>query len=109
MHRVIAGNRQTGDDHFGRAPRRQRGWRQRIAHDAIVALRVHETVEQRDSGPAAAAARLRGIAKALLNIGNSVALRVLERQQKSAGVRRAANLVVIPRAASIDDASCAQR
>ena len=66
---------------------------QRIAHDAIVDLRVDRILIQADAGAACSAA-LNGFTKALNHVGFSRTRLVLQSDQKSARMRRVVAVVL---------------
>jgi hypothetical protein len=92
MHWVVAGDGQSRDDHIGRCAWRDRPFRQRIANDAVIHLRVERTLVERNPG-AAGTALLAGLAEANVDVGPAIAFRILERHQKSTRRRRVVAIV----------------
>ena len=86
VHRMIAAQRQTGDDGLGGTSRNNAARRQCVSHDAIVDLGVDGAIVQAD----ARAARTSGgdrFAEALHDISLAGTSLVLQGDQKSVGAR----------------------
>jgi hypothetical protein len=95
MHRMIAGERQSRDNDLRIFLRRDAVGRQRIADDLVVLFSVEAVLVDANAGAAGRALR-DAVAEALDLVGMAVTLRVLERDQKTAGWHF---IVVIVRAA----------
>jgi hypothetical protein len=87
-HRMVAGQRQARNDGLRRSGQRDPVRRQRITHDAIIALGIEVTLVDRDAGPALVAVGRSG-ANAYDLVGPSIARGVLQSPQKPAGWGRA--------------------
>src|SRR3984893_18124453 len=99
MHRMVAGDRQPGDDHLRRRGRGNRAGGQSVAHDAIVHLGIERTVIKRDAGAAVAAVR-EAVAKANVDVGVPITLGILKSDQKPA--RRGGVVAIVAAAPGID-------
>ena len=84
MHRMIAGERQPRDDDLRTFLRRDAIGRQRIADDLVVLFGVEAVLVDANAGAAGRALR-DAVAEPLDLVGVAVTLRVLERDQKTAG------------------------
>jgi hypothetical protein len=92
VHRMVAGQGQPRNHNLRGAGRRDHARRQGITHDAIVHLRVKRPAVERDACAARTAGR-HAVAEANLDVGPSVAIGVLERDQETAGRRRVITVV----------------
>ena len=81
---MIAGERQSRDDDLRIFLRRDAVGRQRIADDLVVLFSVEAVLVDANAGAAGRALR-DAVAEALDLVGMAVTLRVLERDQKTAG------------------------
>ena len=84
MHRMIPGERQSRDNDLRIFLRRDAVGRQRIADDLVVLFGVEAVLVDANAGAAGRALR-DVVAEALDLVGVAVTLRVLERDQKTAG------------------------
>ena len=84
---MIAGQRQSGDDHLGQPARPNRARRQGITNDAIVRLRIKRAVIECDPGAAGIAAFSAGT-EADDRVSAPIPSGVLQGEEESAGRRR---------------------
>ena len=92
VHRMVAGERQPGNDDIRVPAWRDRTRRQRIAHDSVVRLRVERALIERDSRATGIAA-LGSRTEATDHVGMTVAFGILERHQESPGGRFVVSVV----------------
>ena len=86
MHRVVAGQRQAGDNNLRGFRRHDRVALQRIADDLVILFRVKPAIIKVDAGAPGGALR-HAWPKTLDHVGSAVAGVVLERNKKAAGRR----------------------
>ena len=103
MHRVIAAEREAGDDGDRRALRRDRAGRHRVLHDAVVCLGVDRAVVNADAGAAVIACLLCS-AEALDRVGFAGAALVLKSDEESAFVRLVVAEIFARPGVGVDDA-----
>src|ERR1700730_649490 len=94
MHRMVAAERQSGNDGFRRIPRHERARRKGISHDSIIDLRINRSLIHADAR--AAGSSLDGFTETLNYVRLSSSRLVLQGYQKSAFMWLI-EVVVVPR------------
>src|SRR3984893_12690671 len=103
VHRVIAGKRQSRDDHLGRIMWCNSLRRQRITNDAVVCFRVKRAIIERDSSATGIPAFSAGT-ETDDHISPAVAGRIFQGNQESAGGRFVVAVIAATPAVDIEHA-----
>ena len=103
---MVAAERQSGNDGFGRSAGHDGFVGQGISQNAIIDLGVKRSLVHADARAAFATA-LDGFAKALIHVGPSCAALVLQCYEETAGMRRV--VAVVPARPRVDVKNSARR